>query len=534
VAEVDGVAGVLNQGSISPGGDIWITNHSPLTIDQIVGNTAGGDVVLTAFNDGGQDDHLRVNARVFASGGDGNIYLNAGGNLIINDSGLLSQNPLVPPSASTLGQADISVAGGGIVQGSVGGQIVIGGGVLIESQTGAIADVPPRLSRVVLDSDYDARLESSSATIRGQYGRVGERNFVLTVSWGDGTVENFARESAGEFEFTHDYLGGSFNQIPVTVTLVDDFNIQLGSGSVSVTEIIAPTLFIQLDDEDEEDEQDQSMFLSTIELDLSGIGRRQFDLVDQESTQPLMEQSTNVVNAVDADEAFISERSVFLVVLSPDGAEQTRVPISESDLNDLPALFYKLPDGRYQVLIRDAGEQRERLLRDVDVRNHIATDVRQEYRSDELQEQSKSNPIDQPGVTQAGTLPLLERAELNEVANVEMDSRAMWSTVGEYPPDTELSESVGFVGAVSRFSVSPEQSDGDSELTPFGLETAIDAESTPVLVAGAVAISGIALSAQSFRKRRRRTTAVSFTRDMSFSPAARMGRRLRKSRIVKD
>ncbi|MEO1998361.1 MAG: hypothetical protein ABGZ17_24210, partial [Planctomycetaceae bacterium] len=399
VAEVDGVVGVLNQGSISPGGDILITNQSPLTIDQIVGNSAGGDVVLTAFNDGGQDDHLRVNARVFASGGDGSIYLNAGSNLIINDSGLLSQNPLVPPSSSTLGQADISVTGGGIVQGSVGGQIVIGGDVLIESQTGAIADVPPRLSRVVLDSDYDARLESSSATIRGQYGRVGERNFVLIVSWGDGSVENFARESAGEFAFTHDYLGGSFNQIPVTVTLVDDFNIQLGSGSVSVTEIIAPTLFVQLDDEDEEDEQAQSMFLSTIELDLGGIGRRQFDLIDQESTQPLMEQSTNVVNAVDADEAFISERSVFLVVLSPDGSEKTRVPMSESDLNDLPALFYKLPDGRYQVLIRDAGEQRERLLRDVDVRNHIATDVRQEYRSDELQEQPISNPIDQPSVT---------------------------------------------------------------------------------------------------------------------------------------
>ena len=117
----DAVAGVtLGAG----GGEIAISNASPLTVSSDVVNSGGGNITLTSTNDGGDDDHLTINARVIASGGNGNIAFNAGTDLLINDSGL---------------SPDISAAGTGTITGIAERNVTIGAGVLIQSATGNIA-----------------------------------------------------------------------------------------------------------------------------------------------------------------------------------------------------------------------------------------------------------------------------------------------------------------------------------------------------------------------------------------------------------
>lgn len=91
----DGVVNIVNDGPLEvttvdgvTGGKFnkrtcTITAKSPLTISQPIVVLDGGDIILIASNDGGDDDHLIVNAPIHTIGGDGNIELYAGTDLVI-------------------------------------------------------------------------------------------------------------------------------------------------------------------------------------------------------------------------------------------------------------------------------------------------------------------------------------------------------------------------------------------------------------------------------------------------------------------
>ena len=115
-----GLAGITNAGS---GGAIVVTNASPVTIVADVIDSGGGNIVLTSTNDGGNDDHLTISARVVASGGNGTIQLNAGTDLIVNDSG---------------NAIDISAAGTGTITGIAARHVVLNAAVVIEAADGAV------------------------------------------------------------------------------------------------------------------------------------------------------------------------------------------------------------------------------------------------------------------------------------------------------------------------------------------------------------------------------------------------------------
>ncbi len=84
ISTVDGLSG----GTIDKG-LTKITTESPLTIDQPVIDIGGGDIILTATNDGGEDDHLTINAPVQTTS-NGNIELTAGTDLVINEGSTFS------------------------------------------------------------------------------------------------------------------------------------------------------------------------------------------------------------------------------------------------------------------------------------------------------------------------------------------------------------------------------------------------------------------------------------------------------------
>ncbi|HUU93770.1 MAG TPA: hypothetical protein VM238_21465 [Phycisphaerae bacterium] len=119
IGTVDGLAGVTNAGAGA--GAIVITNASPLTVSTPVTNTAGGDITLTSTNDGGNNDHLTLNAQVAASGGNGSINLNAGTDLLINNS--------APAN-------DVSVAGNGAITGIADRHVQLAAGARLDASLG--------------------------------------------------------------------------------------------------------------------------------------------------------------------------------------------------------------------------------------------------------------------------------------------------------------------------------------------------------------------------------------------------------------
>ncbi|MFO7907532.1 MAG: Ig-like domain-containing protein, partial [Pirellulaceae bacterium] len=117
IGSVDGISGISTNG-----GGITIVTHSPLTVNEQVADTAGGDIQLVASNDGGDDDNLAINDSVEASGGDGSIVLDAGTDLAINDSGGNS----------------ISASGTGTISANVARTAQLAIGVPLQTNTGSV------------------------------------------------------------------------------------------------------------------------------------------------------------------------------------------------------------------------------------------------------------------------------------------------------------------------------------------------------------------------------------------------------------
>ncbi|QGQ29689.1 LamG-like jellyroll fold domain-containing protein [Gimesia maris] len=167
IGTVDGVAGITN--SADTPGDIIISNASPLTVDSPVTNSSGGNIDLESTGPG----DLTLNSPVRAFGGNGNINVEAGdGILDINDTGNTS---------------DYSVAGTGIFSGHGTSGVSIDSNTTLNSQTGAIAGLPPDLRNIMTPQI----LPTGVGTVTGDFGRFSEQNFYITIDWGDGTIETF-------------------------------------------------------------------------------------------------------------------------------------------------------------------------------------------------------------------------------------------------------------------------------------------------------------------------------------------------------
>jgi hypothetical protein len=76
----------------------------------------------------------------------------------------------------------------------------------------------------------------------------------------------------------------------------------------------------------------------------------------------------------ESDQVVLSDPKLLMGLLKPGVASQapTAFKLADADLNDLPALFKKLPDGRYQIYLSEEGHLR--LVIDVVVRQGRAVD----------------------------------------------------------------------------------------------------------------------------------------------------------------
>jgi hypothetical protein len=79
-------------------------------------------------------------------------------------------------------------------------------------------------------------------------------------------------------------------------------------------------------------------------------------------------QSTQNFALSTAEFSLVEERQVILEVLDSENTVIERVILQEDVLDDLPGFFRKLPDGHYRIQLREPGEERLRLIIDVEIR----------------------------------------------------------------------------------------------------------------------------------------------------------------------
>jgi hypothetical protein len=368
IGTVNGVTGIQNSG----GGFILITNSGAMTVNGAVLNTGGGDITLTSLPDPTSND-LTLNAVVRAIDG-GNINFNAGTDLLINDSGVASE---------------VQTDDNGLITGIAQGFVVFGPNVAITTGAGQITTLVPALDNV----DAPQLENTGKVTVTGTYGDPGAHSYQFTIDWGDGTIEVFDSkdfpelEFPGTFAFTHVYAANPdpTNQaapIPIRVTVVDDRNSTFdGLQQQAATFPINPTDFKTI----AEGFDSVLTFTNSPGEGFASVGIFRLDTTVQITQRffppvtPLL-YTFDVVGLSSIDsggfgreaptylEAVIEARQVLLVTVNPQGVESDPVVLDEGVLDDLPGLFRRLPDGHYRIYLREIGEQRVRLLIDVNLR----------------------------------------------------------------------------------------------------------------------------------------------------------------------
>ncbi len=124
--------------------------------------------------------------------------------------------------------------------------------------------------------------------------------------------------------------------------------------------------------------------------------------VQQFNNQPLEDSTNQFVDTSSSEQQAGDERTVILEVLDPNGNPQKdakgrpiEIPLKEDVLDDLPTRIYrKLPDGRYRIYLREAGETRKRLILEVNIRDGKPADEASTTRDRPPTQQKK--PMPQP------------------------------------------------------------------------------------------------------------------------------------------
>jgi hypothetical protein len=373
-------------------GDGAITRHLTINEDQgafpaatdIAGltgvqiNVLLGDLTL---NTGGliTDDDASMTADIQAQ----NVTVNVnGGSLPLaatraapGNIVLTAANDLTITSPSPTGTPVPAFKGTQVI-GTAGGTAVIENGARVISSTGIVGRVPP----VEGGSAFIPQIQADGlATFNIDIGVPGDTNYTLVIDWRDGTVDTFSGLAAGSHTFTHVYPihpvllgllpGTPADPIPVQFQLIDDPNISFTDGRAASTlpgidgtfEIdgdlnqISGTTLAEVPGEG----LGGKRIDTTAKVELLGIPRTQSGdtLVRSFQGESGLEQFSEVRAAV-ADLVTAEDDAVILEVLSPtDEILGKPIELRLDVLKDLNALYRRLPDGRYRLLLRRDGRE---------------------------------------------------------------------------------------------------------------------------------------------------------------------------------
>ncbi|HET6422763.1 MAG TPA: hypothetical protein VFG20_03715 [Planctomycetaceae bacterium] len=381
IGTVDGVTGITNLGGNAAA--IGVVNRGAMTVNGAVRNLTGGDISLQANDAGPISEDLTINAVIQTLNGDGNLELQAAGDLLINDSGE---------------DVDLQVVNSGKIVGRADGDVVIGSDVVIQSATGVITDVNPVLVNVLTPQITALGIGTITMTVQRPF----EVGTVIVIDWGDGTKETFVVTEANQLTlvFEHRYFGPPdpaepAKDIPLQITvLAPGFTagampsqtpgtqlVETGSYVPNIQffahgQAVTPTSFGPLN---------ETVLNTVFKTPGEGLASFAFDLTPHveyltfpeaakvDTSLLAVPQPPAQINTVDAvavrgDDTLVDARVVLLEVFTPDGQLQEQVVLAEDVLDDLDGVVKRLPDGHYRFLLREAGESQTRLLQEFDVR----------------------------------------------------------------------------------------------------------------------------------------------------------------------
>jgi filamentous hemagglutinin family protein len=230
------------NGVTATGSDIKVTASSPLTVNEAVSNTGGGNVVLGALGNAATDD-LTVNANVSASGGNGSVTLGAG------DSVVLANGTTV--SADGTGGVSI-VAGEDLTDsetifnqdgntGAAGGSILMNPTSNVETEDGDILiDAASSVTVANVNADSDNDNIEGTITVLARAGALLDGNgadvnftgnkLALTAGGGIGTNADRIETSVNKFE-ADGGTGGVFVE--------NNKALEIGDASATLTGVTA-------------------------------------------------------------------------------------------------------------------------------------------------------------------------------------------------------------------------------------------------------------------------------------------------------
>ncbi len=513
IGTVGTTVGLTNTG----GGSMNVSNTGLLTVLNDVLDIGGGDIALTTTNSG----DLVTSAHVRATGASGNIVLNAGHDLIVNAQGT---------------GADILTQGNGLITGVAQHVVTFNGAILVQTGVGAITELSPGLANVFVPQITAQGL----AVLTGTFSEPPPaNNFTVVVDWHDGTTSTqvFLGVSSSSFQFTHVYTrnpdtADQAQPIPITVTVFDDPHS-------SFTGLQQPPIVIPLNPTDTKTIVNGATSVTT-QSTIPGEGLNFFINIAQIAivipqlnlTPPNMLVFTPVavvpqVAQTEAaeetqhvfEETAVEERQVILKVLDPTGKVTDTVVMDESVLDDLPGLFKKLPDGHYQIFLKEPGEEGERLLLDVMLRGGKPSD--ESEGGQDKPPTAEEAPLEEMGALERG-LPQDGEGEL---------SLAMQLTPLGVISMPEASCAAGFASFVVALPADPVvvpvaageySAHGDSAAGNSAADRST--KQTPAIVAAGALTATVV--GQEWAERVDR--ALAQTKSDTLSKAARLSRRLRR------
>ncbi len=384
-------------------------------------HSIGGDITLLA------DRNIETHsAAVATTGGDGDLTWWLGGIFASSIRGISIRSICRPPDQAPYryGRPMSWSSGARILVTRAPVQHTTLNDVVVASQSGQITNTLP----ILFDVRSPQVTAEGEAVLSVTIGRPGETNLAVRVYWGDGTVETFTGLAAGTYTYRHFYTANPNPLDPaapilVNVQVAHDPKILLFAPNVnsSVLSVLnsaidipppVPTPNINADlakaiynpgdplfprcrarscrapaakqprhrgvsGHDVPGHDDPGPRRGTRDLCLrhdsackaAGLsGRDQDRRHPAPSTVQVSEGTAAQLVAEGADDAASGERQVILEVISPTGEVIQQAVLPESTLDDLQTIIGRLPDGQYRFQLKEAGEDRLRLLLEFEVR----------------------------------------------------------------------------------------------------------------------------------------------------------------------
>ncbi|QDU54474.1 PKD domain-containing protein [Aeoliella mucimassa] len=241
----------------------------------------------------------------------------------------------------------------------------------------------------------------------------GADEFEVLVAWGENqdlplsdrwVVEAvYAGPTPGTFVIWYHYTGppnpaNISADVPINVVIRDDdyatsaITVNVGQSNIETVLIGQPGT-------------DDAKFAIDLSPDFPVVefARTNEVVIPPQTTSNYVQQSeTRDVGSRGGDVSATSERYFRLHVVLPDGAMLEGIRLPDGAMDDLPALFAKLPDNHYRIYLVRSENQTPRLVLDVVVRDHHPIDpddasdgTRDRPPIEQPAEQSPAVPIDQ-------------------------------------------------------------------------------------------------------------------------------------------